>query len=72
MLLCSIRRVPPPVHFYITLQQHSQNKILHIYSHLKTASVCTKTTIKSASVPLHASGEGRGPRGRAAGEVEVG
>lgn len=54
----------------MVLQQHNQNKTLYIYSPLKTASVCTKTTIKSA--PLHAVGGGRGRRGRAEGGEEVG
>lgn len=43
-----------------------------MYSHLKTAPLCTKTTIKSASAPLHALGEGRRRRGRVAGEEEAG
>lgn len=40
-----------------------------MYSRLKTASLYTKTTIKSA--PLHASGETRGQKGKAEGEEAV-
>lgn len=42
-----------------------------MYSHLKTASLCTKTTIKSVSAPLQALDEGRGQKGRAEEGEEV-
>lgn len=42
-----------------------------MYSHLKTASLCTKTTIKTVSAPRHALGEGRGEKGKAEVEGEV-
>lgn len=32
--------------FYIVLQQHNQNKTLYMYSHLETASLCTKNYYK--------------------------
>lgn len=67
----TLHYVPPYFPFYIVLQQHNQNKILYICSHLKTASLCTKTTIKSVSAPLHALGEGGRQKGKAGGEGEV-
>lgn len=44
---------------------------MYIYDRLKTVSLCTKTTIKPVSAPLHALGEGRGQKGKAEGEEEV-
>lgn len=43
---------------------------MYIYDRLKTVSLCTKTTIKPVSAPLHALREGRGQKGKAEGEEE--
>lgn len=57
------------VHCFTTTQP--KLKTLYIHSRLKTASLCTKTTIKSASAPPHALGEEKGQRGKAEGVEEV-
>lgn len=46
-------------------------KTLYIYSHLKTASLCTKTTIKAVSDLLRALDEGRGQKGKVEEGEEV-
>ncbi len=57
------------LHHFTTTQP--KNKTLYIHGCLKTVSLCTKTTIKSVSAPLHALGEGKGLKRKAEGEEEV-